>query len=110
MKQKTKGRRELSLGVGSAAANETYGVWKSSLGLQETPDLSLKPMSPHEATIVKETEEEFKRRGHWKRVFPSIEYAYYKQFFLAGERPLNRLLDERIMAKRRIRTVVMLNK
>jgi hypothetical protein len=30
---------------------------------------------------VKEAEMEFKRRGKFKRVFPSIEYHYYKQFF-----------------------------
>jgi len=94
--------------MGSAA--ETYGTWKSSLAQQEPPDFNLKPLSAHEALIVKETEEEFKRRGHWKRVFPSMEYAYYKQFFLQGERPLNKLLDDRIMAKRRIRTAVILNK
>ena len=33
-----------------------------------------------------------------------MEYNYYKQFFLQGERPLNKLLDDRIMEKRRLRT------
>jgi len=44
---------------------------------------------------------EFKLRGKFKRVFPSIEYNYYKQFF-TEERPLNLILDEAIMAKRRL--------
>ena len=49
---------------------------------------------------------EFKLRGKFKRVFPSIDYQYYKQFF-AEERPLNALLDERIMSKRRIGSLLM---
>lgn len=56
--------------------------------------------------LVKEAEMEFKLRGKFKRVFPSIDYQYYKQFF-AEERPLNALLDERIMSKRRIGSLLM---
>lgn len=44
---------------------------------------------------------EFKLRGKFKRVFPSIDYHYYKQFF-TEERPLNVILDEKLMAKRRL--------
>lgn len=51
--------------------------------------------------VVKEAEMEFKLRGKFKRVFPSIDYPYYKQFF-TEERALNIVLDEKIMAKRRI--------
>ena len=32
--------------------------------------------------IIKETEMEFRRRQGFKRIFPSIDYAYYKQFFV----------------------------
>ena len=39
-----------------------------------------------------------------------MEYSYYKQFFLAGERPLNRLLDERLMEQRRSKLQAMLQK
>jgi hypothetical protein len=46
---------------------------------------------------------EFKLRGKFKRVFPCIEYGYYKQFF-NEERPLNAILDEKIMSKRRLGT------
>ena len=53
--------------------------------------------------LIKETEMEFKLRGKFKRVFPSIEYGYYKQFF-TEERPLNAILDEKIMSKRRLGT------
>ena len=52
-----------------------------------------KPMSREEAILVKEVEDEFKRRGHFKRIFPSMDYSYYKQFFPQGERPLNKLID-----------------
>jgi len=51
--------------------------------------------------LVKEAEMEFKLRGKFKRVFPSTEYHYYKQFF-SEERLYNIILDERIMAKRRL--------
>jgi len=47
-----------------------------------------------EKAIVRETEREFKRRGKFKRIFPSLEYNYYKQFF-KEERPLNNLLDQK---------------
>ncbi len=50
--------------------------------------------------LVKEAEMEFKLRGKFKRVFPSIDYNYYKQFF-TEERPFNAILDEKIMSKRR---------
>jgi hypothetical protein len=51
--------------------------------------------------LIKEAEMEFKLRGKFKRVFPTIDYNYYKQFF-TEERPLNQLLDDSIMAKRRL--------
>ena len=51
--------------------------------------------------IIKEAEMEFKLRGKFKRVFPSIDYHYYKQFF-TEERSLNIILDEKLMAKRRL--------
>ena len=55
----------------------------------------------HKKQLIKDAEMEFKLRGKFKRVFPSIEYGYYKQFF-TEERPLNAILDEAIMAKRRL--------
>jgi hypothetical protein len=56
-----------------------------------------KALSRKEYSYVKESEDEFKRRGHFKRLFPHMDYHYYKQFFLNGERPYNILLDDRIM-------------
>ncbi len=44
---------------------------------------------------------EFKLRGKFKRVFPTVDYHYYKQFF-TEERPLNAILDDKLMAKRRL--------
>ena len=60
-------------------------------------------MTKEECNLVREAEDEFRRRGHFKRLFPTIDYHYYKQFFTNGERIQNRVLDERIMSKRRIR-------
>ena len=54
-----------------------------------------------EKEIIKETEYEFERRQGFKRIFPTVDYQYYKQFFVQ-ERPLNAFLDQRVMAKRRI--------
>lgn len=54
-----------------------------------------------EKQLVKEAEQEFKRRGKFKRVFPSIDYHYYKQFF-SEERLLNFVLDQKTMNKRRL--------
>ena len=51
--------------------------------------------------LIKEAEMEFKLRGKFKRVFPSIEYSYYKQFF-TEERIFNVILDEKLMSKRRL--------
>lgn len=51
--------------------------------------------------LIKEAEMEFKLRGKFKRVFPSIDYNYYKQFF-TEERALNVILDEKLMSKRRL--------
>lgn len=46
----------------------------------------------HVKQLVKEAEMEFKLRGKFKRVFPTIDYPYYRQFF-TEERPLNVILD-----------------
>ena len=54
-----------------------------------------------QAEIIKDTEMEFKRRQGFKRIFPSIEYSYYKQFFVQ-ERPFNAFTDQRVMSKRRL--------
>ena len=51
--------------------------------------------------IVRETEMEFRRRQRYKRIFPSIDYAYYKQFFVT-ERATNALIDAKVMDKRRL--------
>ena len=45
-----------------------------------------------ERDIVKETEMEFRRRQGFKRIFPSIDYSYYKQFFV-NERSSNAVVD-----------------
>ena len=86
-------------------ANAAAG-WSGSTTVGQTNFSSIninKPLSRDEQHIVREAEDEFRRRGHFKRIFPTMEYHYYKQFFLQGERPLNKLLDDRIMEKRRMR-------
>jgi len=53
-----------------------------------------------ERQVMKETEDEFKRRGFFKRVFPCFDFLYYKQFF-EEDRPLNYLIDAKLFSKRR---------
>ena len=55
---------------------------------QQLGGISLKD----EKDVVRDTEMEFRRRQGFKRIFPSIDYAYYKQFFVK-ERNANALLD-----------------
>ncbi len=49
-------------------------------------------MTKDEKICFKETEDEYKRRGAFKRIFPSPDFLYYKQFF-EEDRPLNYFLD-----------------
>lgn len=55
-------------------------------------------MTKDEKITYKETEDEFKRKGAFKRVFPSIDFLYYKQFF-EEDRPLNYFLDGQLHSK-----------
>lgn len=57
-------------------------------------------MTKEEKMLLKTTEEEYKRRGGFKRIFPSPDFLYYKQFF-EEERPMNYFLDARIMVNLR---------
>ena len=110
---KTKG---LYLGVydGATLAQRRESSSASSLRRRDIPtrkvaDSFARSMAGRSAAVdkklvkqlVKEAEMEFKLRGKFKRVFPSTEYHYYKQFF-SEERLYNIILDERIMAKRRL--------
>lgn len=49
-------------------------------------------MNTIEKATLKEAEEENKRTGAFKRIFPCIDFLYYKQFF-EEDRPLNYFLD-----------------
>ena len=57
-------------------------------------------LTKEEKVVVKYAEDEFKRRGKFKRIFPSLDFLYYKQFF-EEDRPMNYLLDAKIMSKGR---------
>jgi len=58
----------------------------------ETVDNILKGATKVQKLAYKDLEDEHKRRGYFKRIFPTPEYAYYKQFF-EESRPLNDFLD-----------------
>lgn len=51
-------------------------------------------MTKDEKDIIRDTDEEFKLKGHFKRIFPNGNYCLYKQFFVE-EKPYNILLDNK---------------
>jgi hypothetical protein len=57
--------------------------------------------SKEEKQCLTETIHENQRRGYFKRVFPSIDFLYYKQFF-EEHRNLNYFIDSKIYSKRRL--------
>lgn len=66
------GKRPKDKSAGANSFGDTNGFSYGGNGKQSL----LNPKQ--EKTLVKEAEMEFKRRGKFKRVFPSIDYHYYK--------------------------------
>ena len=62
-------------------------------------DLS-KDGSKDEKLCLKETIEEGQRKNFFKRIFPTIDFPYYKQFF-EEDRPLNYFIDAKLYGKKR---------
>ena len=59
-----------------------------------------KEATKEEKIALSETIQENSRKNFFKRIFPNIDYLYYKQFF-EEERPLNNYVDAKLMAKKR---------
>ena len=53
-----------------------------------------------EKLCLKETIEEGQRKNFFKRIFPTIDFPYYKQFF-EEDRPLNYYIDAKLFGKKR---------
>ena len=62
-----------------------------------------------ERVIMLESEQENKRRGFFKRIFPCFDFLYYKQFF-EEDRPFNYLLDAKMFSQRRGTNEAMLRR
>ncbi|TNV82551.1 hypothetical protein FGO68_gene13598 [Halteria grandinella] len=58
-------------------------------------------LSREERQVLKDTEDEYKRKGAFKRIFPTVDFLYYKQFF-EEIRPMNYFLDAQLMSKFRL--------
>jgi hypothetical protein len=56
--------------------------------------------SKEERLAMIDTDSEFKRKGFFRRIFPCVDFLYYKQFF-EEDRPLNYLIDAKIFSKKR---------
>jgi hypothetical protein len=53
-----------------------------------------------EREAIKETDDEYRRRGFFGRIFPCYDFLYYKQFF-EEDRPLNYVVDAKLFHKKR---------
>lgn len=62
-----------------------------------------------EREAFKETDDEFKRKGFFNRIFPCHDFLYYKQFF-EEDRPLNYLIDAKLFQKKRSNNAAILRK
>ena len=67
----------------------------------------LAKMGREEKIVMKESDDEHKRRGHFKRIFPNANYATYRAFF-EEERPLNVMLDYRISMRRKSKQAALM--
>lgn len=62
-----------------------------------------------EKEAIRETDDEYKRKGFFNRIFPCIDFLYYKQFF-EEDRPLNYLVDAKLFQKKRGQGAAMIRK
>ena len=69
----------------------------------------LESLSKEERAAIKETDEEMKRRGFFKRIFPCLDFLYYRQFF-EEERIVNYVIDAKLYARKRNINPVQLRK
>lgn len=51
-------------------------------------------LSKEEKEVLRETDEEYRLKGHFRRIFPNGNYCLYKMFF-NEEKPFNILLDNK---------------
>lgn len=86
---------DINLGNSSARGHNSFNGAAKMLAAQIPKELN-----KEEKYILQESIDENKRRGFFKRIFPSVDYLYYRQFF-EQDRPLNHILDERLMSKKR---------
>jgi hypothetical protein len=54
-----------------------------------------------EKLCLKETIDENGRKNFFKRIFPTVDFPYYKQFF-EEDRPLNYFIDKKLFGKKRL--------
>lgn len=57
--------------------------------------------SKEEKLCLKETVDENNRRNFFKRIFPTVDFPYYKQFF-EEDRTINYFLDKKLFGKKRL--------
>lgn len=81
--------KKASKSVNARSSATEFGHTQSNQGSRE------------EKQCLKETIEENQRRNLYRRVFPTYDFLYYKQFF-EEERPLNFMIDKKLFAKKRV--------
>eukprot|EP00826_Nyctotherus_ovalis_P005673 TRINITY_DN1128_c0_g12_i3.p1 TRINITY_DN1128_c0_g12~~TRINITY_DN1128_c0_g12_i3.p1 ORF type:complete len:493 (+),score=145.01 TRINITY_DN1128_c0_g12_i3:330-1808(+) len=90
-----------------------FGVEAKRTRVVKLKDGAKDAMSRDERTAIRDAEEEYKRRGNFRRIFPTVAYNSYKGFFEA-ERPLNIALahhlikqnSEAVLSKRNAKILV----
>ena len=95
------------IGVLSMSEREQTNVKKGQFGSYRPTNSELKRArviklkdsnNKDERVAIRDAEEEYKRKGNFRRVFPTVSYNYYKGFFEA-ERPLNIALAHHLIKK-----------
>lgn len=69
----------------------------------------LESLSKDDRAAIKDTEDEMKRRGFFKRIFPCLDFLYYRQFF-EEERLINYIIDAKLYSKKRNVNPIQLRK
>ena len=85
-----------------ASSSARGGSFGGTAKMAQSAAMSREP-TKEEKHALQDTIDENKRKGFFKRIFPTVDYLYYKQFF-EEDRPLNHFLDEKLMMKKRDNT------
>ena len=85
---------------GNFDSSATAGLNTTGQGPYNSTIKNEKEPTKEEKIVLKETLDENQRKNFFKRIFPNIDYPYYRQFF-EEDRPLNHFIDSKLMSRKR---------